>query len=295
VKRVWVNFQAELIQYLPSSVSMALGNIRHLPMYVRWWFHPEGRRRTLEILGPLRDRYQGCRCVVVGNGPSLRKVSLSRLAEEFTFGSNRIYLVDRELGFKPTYYTSINRYVIQQFAKDINEISALKFLNWSYRDSRITEGTIAYLETKPVLRPDGKLLSGYYAGAGTVTVFSMQLAYFMGFSQVILIGVDHDYGQSGTPNRAIKSKDVDLDHFSSEYFSRGVIWQLPDLPAMERGYRQIGRLFEEDGRIVLDATVGGKLQVFPKTDLDAVLADDRWMNREQFESERPRLDANRHS
>jgi hypothetical protein len=274
---------------------MALGNVRHFPAYVQWWLHPNGRRHALDMLRPLQGRYQGCRCIVIGNGPSLRRMRLARLASEFTFGSNRIYLMQQDHSLDTTFYTAINRYVIQQFASEIDAIRSLKVLNWSYRDPKISDMSTVYLETKPILRPDGQLLSGYYAGAGTVTVFAMQLAFFMGFSEVILIGVDHSYSQSGTPNKAIRADGEDPDHFSDEYFGTGVVWQLPDLAAMERGYRQIGKLFEEDGRIVLDATVGGELQVFPKTDLDAVLADDRWMNREQFESERPRLDANRHS
>jgi hypothetical protein len=269
-----------------------LGNLRHLPRLAQWWFHPHGRRQALALLGPLRRRYAGCRCVVIGNGPSLKQMDLRRLDDEFTFGLNRIYLMKDELAFDTTFYVAINRFVLSQFGGEIGRLQGLKFLNWSYRDERFTDTSTVYLETKPILRPDGRLLSGYYAGGGTVTLLALQLAYFMGFSEVLLIGVDHSYSQTGTPNKAVRAGDVDQDHFSGSYFAAGVTWQLPDLRAMERGYRHIKALYEGDGRHVVDCTLGGKLEVFAKAELARMLDDSRWLNRREFEAE---SDAHRHS
>ena len=36
---------------------------------------------------------KGDRCVIIGNGPSLRSMDLSSLKDEVTFGMNRIYLL----------------------------------------------------------------------------------------------------------------------------------------------------------------------------------------------------------
>jgi hypothetical protein len=98
----------------------------------------------------------------------------------------------------------------------------------------------------------------------TVTYVALQLAFHMGFSEVILIGVDHSFNTKGAPNLTITSDGDDPNHFSPEYFGKGFRWQLPDLEASEQAYVMARDAYEKSGRIILDATVGGKLPVFPK-------------------------------
>jgi hypothetical protein len=100
----------------------------------------------------------------------------------------------------------------------------------------------------------------------TVTYVAMQLAYYMGFKQVILIGVDHFFVTQGEPNKEVVSPGDDPNHFAPDYFGKGFRWQLADLENAEKAYRLAQECFEQDGREILDATVGGKLQVFPKVD-----------------------------
>ena len=64
------------------------------------------------------------------------------------------------------------------------------------------------------------------------------------------------------------SQGDDPNHFNPQYFGKGFRWQLPDLETSEIAYRMAKQAFEADGREVLDATVGGKLQVFRKVDFD---------------------------
>ena len=98
----------------------------------------------------------------------------------------------------------------------------------------------------------------------TVTYVTLQMAYHMGFKQVILIGVDHTYSTQGKPNTTVISPGADPNHFNASYFGKGFRWQLPDLETSERAYRLARRTYEGSGRQVLDATVDGKLNVFPK-------------------------------
>ena len=100
----------------------------------------------------------------------------------------------------------------------------------------------------------------------TVTYVAMQLAYHLGFRQVILVGVDHSFTTQGRPHEAVVSHGDDPNHFSPQYFGKGFRWQLPDLETSEIAYRLARRAFEADGREILDATVGGRLTVFPKVE-----------------------------
>jgi hypothetical protein len=90
------------------------------------------------------------------------------------------------------------------------------------------------------------------------------MAYHMGFEEVVLVGVDHKFASQGPANVTVVSNGDDPDHFSAGYFGKGFRWQLPDLRASEEAYRLAKQAFEAAGRRVLDATIGGNLQVFPK-------------------------------
>jgi len=280
--RRWINLQAEVLRRMPPTGAVMLGNLRHIPRYLQWYLHPRGRASAIASVGHLEGAYHGCRCIVMGNGPSIRSMNLGALREEFTFGLNRIYLLFDELGFHTSFYAAINRFVLRQFGEEIRRIEGLKFLNWSYRIPGLEGASVIYLETRPILRPDGKILEGYYAGAGTVTNVALQIAFFLGFSEVILVGVDHRYEVEGTPNRAVMASGEDRSHFSADYFGPGVVWQLPDLEAMERGFRQIGGLYRRHRRAIVDATVDGNLTVFPKVDLYRYLEGSQGMNRAAY-------------
>jgi hypothetical protein len=112
------------------------------------------------------------------------------------------------------------------------------------------------------------------ASGGTVTYVSLQLAYYLGFTKVIIIGMDHRFSAVGIPNVAeTRTEENDRDHVHPNYFPKGMKWQLPDLHRSELAYREARKAFERDGRRIIDATVGGACEVFPKMALaDAVVA-----------------------
>ena len=104
----------------------------------------------------------------------------------------------------------------------------------------------------------------------TVTNVCLQLAYHLGFKEAILIGVDHSFATKGTPNTTVQSQGDDPNHFSAAYFGKGFRWQLPDLETSEVAYRMARKAYEADGRKVLDATIGGKLDIFEKVDYESL-------------------------
>ena len=115
------------------------------------------------------------------------------------------------------------------------------------------------------------LTEGCWEGS-TVTMVAIQLAYYMGFSEVILAGVDHSYQFSGNPHAEVTSAGDDPNHFASNYFGKGFRWHLPDLEGSELSYRVANFMFRQAGRRIVDATIGGKLQVFPKVEYDSLFS-----------------------
>lgn len=227
--------------------------------------------RNKARLDAWRDRYAGERCFVVGNGPSLRNTDLSKLNGEFTLGMNRIYLAFDEYDFKTSCLVSVNDLVLEQCHQDIAALEIPKFVTWRARHYFEASDETLFLDTDYTLPEDfngdatGRLYEGF-----TVTYVCLQLAYFMGFSQAILIGVDHNFATKGPANAVVTSEGDDPNHFSAQYFGKGFRWQLPDLEGSERAYRFARDAYEADGRQILDATVGGKLAVFPKAMYDSL-------------------------
>lgn len=239
-------------------------------------FHP-WRRASIERLTELKDCHAGKRCFIIGNGPSLKQTDLTKLRDEYTFGMNRIYLLFQELGFTTSYYVSVNSLVIEQCLADILCLPIPSFLSWRSRYAfRENEAGMSlhpnnhtiFLHTTYTGPKFATDVRGRLWESATVTYVALQLAFFMGFETVILIGVDHNFSTQGKPNTTVVSKGDDPDHFSARYFGKGFRWQLPDLDTSERGYRMADEAYTKAGRKILDATVGGKLKVFPKVEYE---------------------------
>ena len=229
-------------------------------------------RKSVKRLHTLKDKHRGKRCFIIGNGPSLNNMDLSLLENEITFGLNRIYLLFDKIGFNTTYLVSINEYVVEQSAAEIERLSCKKFISWDARNHIPFTPDTVFLRRRsgPKFCIDVSK-QGIWDGA-TVTYVAMQLAYYMGISEVILIGVDHNFKTEGEPHKLVVSQGEDPNHFDPHYFGKGFKWQLPDLKMSEHAYELALRAFRNDGRRILDATVGGKLQVFPKVDYKKIIS-----------------------
>jgi len=251
----------------------SLGNtydaVRRLPELPAACLHP-WRRESIRKLRALKDSHRGERCFVVGNGPSLKTMDLSKLRGEFSFGFNRIFLAAAELGFTPSCLVSINDLVIEQSVAELQALKMPKFFAWRARKWLDMDADTHFIYTSYTGPGFSRDVTGRVWEGATVTNVALQLAYHMGFARVILIGVDHNFASQGKPNTTVVSTGEDPNHFSGAYFGKGFRWQLPDLETSERGYRNARQAFEAGSRQVVDATVGGKLTIFPKVDYNSL-------------------------
>lgn len=235
--------------------------------WFEWKFGEEGNINRAKLLD-YKNIHKGKRCFIIANGPSLSKTDLSFLKNEITFCMNRIYLMFGKLDFVPTYYVVSNELILEQFADDISKIPTQKFLNWNrrqfYMDNSQTNFLRFYYAINEKLSTD--ITKGVYSG-GTVTHACFQLAYYMGFDEVYIVGMDHNFVDTGVPSKTeVRTDDVDKNHFHPEYFPKGSKWQLPDLHRCEYVYRDANKRFISEGRKIVDATIGGKCTIFPKAD-----------------------------
>lgn len=218
-----------------------------------------------------KDKHKGQRCVIIGNGPSLNKMDLSFLKQEICFGMNKIYLGFDKWNFIPKYYVAVNSLVLEQNAQEIKKVPCTKFISNRGIPYIKPQEDIIFLRTHPYNGRDFSTnpAEGLQEG-NTVTYVAMQLAYYMGFETVILIGIDHNFVAQGQPHKEIISPGEDLDHFHPNYFGKGVKWHLPDLKGSERFYKIAYAYFWVNKRQIIDATLDGKCCIFLKQNYESV-------------------------
>jgi len=243
--------------------------IRRIPQLPAAYLHP-WRRESIKRLADLKNIHKGKRAFIIGNGPSLKQTDLSKLKNEITFCMNRFYLAFPELGFTATYLCITNDLVVEQFVDDINTLTLPKFIAWRSHHHFSNQLPVKQLPTFVYTTYTGPRFTRDVRGrvweGATVTNLALQLAYHMGIEKSILIGVDHNFTSKGEANKTVVSQGDDPNHFMPNYFGKGIKWQLPDLDTSEIGYVFAREAYRKAGRGVLDATVGGKLTIFPKVD-----------------------------
>ena len=204
--------------------------------------------------------------LVVGNGPSLNKTPLDEFQDVPSIGMNKINLLFERTSWRPSMIVCVNNLVVKQNRDFFVKTEIPTFLAWKCRWYVKSKDTRNLHYFKVVPRIDfSEDVSSSVAGCGsTVTYSALQFAYFTGANPIILFGVDHSFKVPEGKMAIVKSQEADANHFDPNYFGKGQHWGLPDLEGSEYAYGLAKKQFEEDGREVLDATIGGKLEVFRK-------------------------------
>ena len=217
-------------------------------------------------LDRFKDRHYGERGVIVANGPSLNQMDLSFLRRETVIGLNKIYLGFIRFGFYPRYLVMVNKKVIEQSASVLPTINCVKFIGERGVDIVPLDSLTHHIKTKNISqRFSTDIRLGIHEG-WTVTYAALQIAFFLGFSEIVIIGMDHRFEYVGQPNEPAVIQGLDLNHFAPNYFGGGQSWDNPDLEKSEESYRIAKAEYERNGRRIIDATVNGACQVFEKAD-----------------------------
>ena len=201
----------------------------------------------------LKNKHRGETGIVIGNGPSLRDVTKEQLDRYPTIGTNRIYLK-----YNPTYYAVVNPLVISQFWEEIARMPSVKFVRANMSRNL---GLPLHILTERVFSTE-PLQMGVFEG-WTVTYVALQLAYWLGFETVLLVGMDHRYTFQGDPNQEDIMVGDDPNNFDPRYF-KGARWNNPDLKRSEKAYRAAREAFDLAGRRIINLTPDTGTDVFEK-------------------------------
>lgn len=222
-----------------------------------------------------KDVHKGERCFIIGNGPSLKAEDLDKLKNEYTFAVNRIYLIFEQTDWRPTYYAIQDHKLVEKYKDEVSQLDLpVKFVaTRAANDIKGGKGKYYYYNyvrrlfdgSAPEFSED--ISKQTYEG-GTVTYLCMQLAAYMGFSEIYLLGNDFNYSVTKTATDIVVNNVK--DYFSDKYISNDENRFFPRLDLCEIGFEHAKKVLDEKGIHIYNATRGGKLEVFPRVNFDQI-------------------------
>lgn len=236
-------------------------------------------RKSMERIEMLKNRHRGERCFIIGTGPSLKICDLEKLSGEITFSVNSIFRLYNRTAWRPTYYHMMDDkgyvwYKNRQYRLNFEDVCEREILLADpvlrvARDDitcmeRVVSIPLSYLNH--MVYPTGMqfkyrfdIATGMY-GLTSCVQNCMNIAHYMGFSEIYLLGVDCNYtlpkthaGFSGTDMNTL-SQHNEVNHY------------------MYEGFAFVSEQMKKAGIQVYNATRGGRLDMYPRVDLDEVLA-----------------------
>lgn len=218
-------------------------------------------------------------CVIVANGPSLTVEDLDYLSDARVkcFGMNGIFELFAKTRWRPDFYFASDHRMLQLYEDEIKEMDVkYKFLtehNLSFWE-RCDDANCYRIHTlfsANDARFSLDVARGFFS-AMTVTYMCLQMAFYMGFQKIILLGVDFT-GFTGTSEN--------YKHFSENYASKiqdnlkQKNIQLYDPNEIGgwwlKGYKKAQQYAKKMGIEIINATKGGRLEVFKREKLEDAL------------------------
>ena len=230
-------------------------------------------------LAKLKGSHKGEKCFVIGNGPSLNASDLQRLHENriLSFGTNRVFKIFDQTDWRPTFFASEDIIILKDIQREIETIPAQKkfipiHLKWD--DGVDIKGAdYFFMDYKSALPESFGMSLDVPHGVrchATVTTTCLQIAIYMGFSEIYLLGVDHNFAKMIDKNGNVVTDESIKNHFTDDY-DKDIIDQGFQIDSATEAYLNLERLSRKLGTFrIFNATRGGKLEVYQRVDFDGI-------------------------
>jgi len=207
--------------------------------------------------------HMGERCFIVATGPSLSVEDLRCIKQnkEISFGVNRVFMIDEKI-WVPDYYLFNDRKGMLDFEKEIKNYRAgHKFIGDAVEEhftEILNDGSTDVIhsvtgDSYPLLPKFSCDISRKVYNHATVTYAAIQLAVYMGFRCIFLLGVDCNYVNNSKDNYFFEDKEDKLNHHENR---------------MIMAYQSAKKFADMNGIKIYNATRGGMLEVFERVSFD---------------------------
>ena len=234
-------------------------------------------------IGKYKDIHLGERCFIVATGPSLSVEDLGLIKHEISFSMNSIINLYEKTSYRPTYYLiqdgnverRLHDKLIELFDNhkasfmgigDITGFGAVlnrqqtKCYNDKFEFYNLSVAyhiyDMCYSDPKKIPTRFSSDCAEYVYDGCTVTYSAIQLAIYMGFKEIYLLGCDTNYlgHVDGSPS---EGKQSDSD----------------PVIAMINSYEVAKEYAGAHNIKIFNATRGGMLEVFPRVNLDEIMSN----------------------
>ncbi len=245
----------------------------------------QNKAPNIERWQQLKGRYAGQRAFVVGNGPSLNHTPMHLLAGEHVMCFNRFHLMFERLAWRPRFYAISDDRVAfdvgHEVARDVLPLVEAAFFpdlhpyNVDFRKVIPDRDNVYWLYLDRLDFSDDLP----YAGMNkTVANVGLQILAHLGFNPIYMIGVDMSYSKPASVVEVSSrdwtaTKDDDPNHFDPRYFGAGRKYHAPRMDETRQRYVRGKEFYDARGVDVINAGVGGELDVFPRTQFRELFSD----------------------
>ncbi|MGO4133795.1 hypothetical protein ACEQ6A_04430 [Rhizobium brockwellii] len=274
-----------LLPYGVHELRRRLSNRQKLPLNIA---------RSLEANRQLAGLHAGQRCFILGNGPSVRDLDLSLLEGENVITVSNGYLHSDFDKFRSRYhcvpqitYGLMNSEDVIRWFEEMHSYLGAAELFLSSTEAELVRKqnlfagrTVRYLvlgdsfddrlseEIVDISRPVPRVES--------VPVMALMIAMYLGFKEIILLGVDHDHFLSSSYQYAFdlkvqKGKDITANADGTLQTNRHDDFQ--SLARLWRQYRAISNISKANGIRIFNSTPGGALDEFDRRPFQAWFAE----------------------
>jgi hypothetical protein len=231
-----------------------------------------------KVITAYRGRHAGETCFILGSGPSLTFEDMEKIKGLPCFGVNKVYLAYPHVSWRPTYYALADRRVAEQVKEHVHQVTCPRFVaKWASGPVLHNSPWVVLRDLqsrKPVDFSQNLLLGAY--GGGSVIYTAIQIAYYMGFSTVVLLGIDFSYsGLTSTGNVSaageVLVKSDDRNYFIPGYTSPADVQAAPRYEELRKAFLAAYEAYAADGRVLVNASRKTALDVIPRATLEDYL------------------------
>lgn len=219
----------------------------------------------------LKELHRGKRAWMIGNGPSVRLEDLDAVPDgDVKFAFNRFYKCYGDTRLREDYVVSADMLMIDDFGQEMVDLST--GLPLFCRNRVISEVSGRFVELTPgdTYLPLFSYDPAKFVSIGGSSVFvALQMAYYMGIREIFLYGMDFSFSMSlgRDPRYKFPVSFDDNNHFIKGYRDAKP-WCPPTWRDISAGFLNARAAFELGGGRVLNATRGGKLEIFDRIDFE---------------------------
>ena len=255
------------------------------------FFYFKGGRNLFKNNSVFKNKHKNERCFILCNGPSVNGQNLIPLKEEIVFSVSGGFQHEDYLEIKPNYhcvpaisYDVLAKDNLIHWFKEMDKYlgDAELFANYTEKsffkeENLFTDKKVNYIcsgrsfESYKLTEVD---LTKVLPAVQSVPIMALLIAIYMGFSEIYLLGTDHDCLSSGEykysyeginiveSGNVVNKQGVIESDFYPQVVATKILWE---------NYMYIKRIADFNNIKIYNATNGGMLDVFERVKYEEVV------------------------